>query len=431
MINPNDVNLIIFDMDGTIVPSVPPVYEAIKRAFGRLGWPVTFSQEDIQPFFGLSAPASGGGLYAFIRPEGSHLAWDEIRIKVLAEYPDTFREHLVTYPGVKETLGTLRKRGYRLAQYSNGSVAYLNTIIDTLGIRGCYDHIECVQEKGLTKPALVRKIREKFGGLTAAIVGDRHHDIEAARETGSLAIGALYGYGGDEPEEAGITINKFDDLLSIFDRRRPIFEKIVGEIERRKPAGRPFVIGISGIDCSGKTKFSTALENYLNSKDYQTQLINLDDFHNAKAIRYAGADQADNYFNRSFDISTIIQKLIIPLRERGKHSVTLKLLDLQTDKYEITRKYSFNRHTIVLFEGVFLFRQELAPYIDYKVFLDIPLKLSKERAKTRDPEAALDKYDVKYLPAQRKYLREYPPRQVADMVIDNSNCEYPVIKHCR
>jgi uridine kinase len=164
---------------------------------------------------------------------------------------------------------------------------------------------------------------------------------------------------------------------------------------------------------------------------YETQLISLDDFHNPKAIRYAGENQAENYFHRSFDIETIIQKLLNPLRDKGKQSVTLKLLDLQTDKREITRKYSFNRNTIVLFEGVFLFRQELAPYIDYKIFLDIPLELCKERAKARDPETSINKYDTKYLPAQRKYLREYPPREVADMVIDNTNREYPVIKHYR
>ncbi len=38
----------IFDMDGTIVASVPAVYEAIKRAFKKLGWPVNFfNQSDM------------------------------------------------------------------------------------------------------------------------------------------------------------------------------------------------------------------------------------------------------------------------------------------------------------------------------------------------------------------------------------------------
>ncbi len=219
MVNPNDVNLIIFDMDGTIVPSLPAVYESIKRAFAKLGWEVTFSAEEINQFFGLTTTSTKGGLYEFITPSDSHLTIPEVREKVRQEYAEAFREMAQPYPGVKETLKTLRKRGYQLAQYTNASSMYLDVIMSILDLRKYYDYIECVQENNLTKSELVRKIRERFGGLTAAVVGDRWHDIEAARETGSLAIGALYGYGGEEPEKADITIKSFGELLEIFHRK--------------------------------------------------------------------------------------------------------------------------------------------------------------------------------------------------------------------
>ena len=76
----------------------------------------------------------------------------------------------------------------------------------------------------MTKIELIRKIKDRFGGMEAAVIGDRIHDIEAARETGSLSIGVLFGYGKDEPEQADMTIRKFNDLLDIFDRRLTIFE---------------------------------------------------------------------------------------------------------------------------------------------------------------------------------------------------------------
>ncbi len=223
MINPNDVNLIIFDMDGTIIPSLPAVYESIKRAFTRLGWPVAFKAEDINQFFGVSAASTKGGMYEFITPPDSHLSIPEVRQKVRDEYDAAFREMAQPYPGVKETLRTLRQRGYKLAQYTNASTIYLNVVMSSLGLRDYYDYVECIEDNHLTKPALVKKIREYFGGLTAAIVGDRFHDIEAARENNCLSIGVLFGYGENEPEQADITINKFDDLLAIFDRRVPIW----------------------------------------------------------------------------------------------------------------------------------------------------------------------------------------------------------------
>jgi phosphoglycolate phosphatase-like HAD superfamily hydrolase len=223
MINPNDVNLIIFDMDGTIVPSLPAVYESIKRAFAKLGWPVTFSAAEINQFFGIPTASTKGGMYEFITPSDSHLSIPEVREKVRAEYDGTFRDMLQPYPGVRETLKTLRQRGYKLAQYTNASTLYLNVVMSSLELRDYYDYVECIEDNSLTKPALVRKIREKFGGLNAAIVGDRIHDIEAARENDCLSIGALFGYGGNEPEQADLTINSFDELLSIFDKRMPIW----------------------------------------------------------------------------------------------------------------------------------------------------------------------------------------------------------------
>ncbi len=428
MIIPDDVNLIIFDMDGTIIPSLPAVYESIKRAFARLGWQVTFSPEDINQFFGVSTASTAGGLYEFITPPDSHLTVQEIRERVRAEYDAVFREMAQPYPGVKETLQTLRQRGYKLAQYTNASTMYLNLVMSSLGLRDYFDYIECIQDNNLTKPELVKKIRGYFGGLTAAIVGDRSHDVEAARASDCLSIGVLFGYGENEPEEADLTINKFDDLLSIFDRRLPIFKKITDKIERTKSAEKPFVIGISGIDCSGKTVFTEALEKYLSSRDYPTQVIHLDDFTNPKKVRYSGDDQVENYFNRSFDIQTIIRKLLVPVREKGEYSVSLKAFDVASNKFGANKGYSFSHRTIVIFEGVFLFRKELAAYIDYKIFLDIPEEICLERSRSRDSEEVRQKYEVKYFPAQRKYLRQYPPQKAADMIIDNSHWEYPVIK---
>ena len=66
-----------------------------------------------------------------------------------------------------------------------------------------------------------------------------------------------------------------------------------------------------------------------------------------------------------------------------------------------------------------------------KIFLDIPFEESKKRAKARDMEEVIAKYEVKYLPAQGKYLKEYPPQDTADMIIDNTDWGHPVINFSR
>jgi len=215
------------------------------------------------------------------------------------------------------------------------------------------------------------------------------------------------------------------------DNRTLIFEKILEKIEARNNKDRAFVIGITGIDCSGKSHFANSLNSFLISKDFKTQLISIDDFHNPSSYRYSGVNQADNYFNRSFNISTIIEKLLIPIHESKSCMVSLPILNLETDEYDTEKELVFNHNTIVIFEGVFLFRKELSSYIDYKVFLEITYEESKHRAKIRDSKADLNKYDEKYLPAQRRYLYEYPPSETADIVIDNSEWEHPLSKMIR
>ena len=93
----------------------------------------------------------------------------------------------------------------------------------------------------------------------------------------------------------------------------------------------------------------------------------------------------------------------------------------------LEKEYNFKPNTIVILEGVFLLREELSQYMDYKVFLEIPFEESKRRAEARDPQATMEKYETKYLPAQRKYLSLYPPELHADIIIDNINWEYPSI----
>ncbi len=215
------------------------------------------------------------------------------------------------------------------------------------------------------------------------------------------------------------------------DRRLSLFEQILKEIEARRQEDRAFVIGINGIDCSGKSIFAESFVKFLIARGFTTQTINLDDFHNPRAYRYSGKDQAENYYNKSFNVTGIINNLFVPIHNKDTFSTRLTLLNLLTDGYEIEKEFSFDSDTLVIFEGVFLFRRELSPYIDYKVFLEIPFQESKRRARIRDNKASLRKYDEKYLPAQRKYLEEYPPDETADMIIDNSDWECPGIKLLR
>jgi len=426
MINqPNDHNLLIFDLDGTLMPSSKPVYESVRRAFAKMNLPVLVTEKDIAQSLGDPSDL----FYQALTPPGSKLSWEEVRQKVRVEYIAVLNDFASTYPGVKETLETLRKRGYKLALCSNSGINWFYAAISALNIRAYFDHVECIEDRHYDKAQIINRLKEVYGITSAAVIGDRTSDIEAARQTGSLAVGVLYGYGGKEPEQADITINDFPGLLKIFDRKMPVFDRIKQEIQQRKLKSRAFVVGINGIDLSGKTEFTNALADYLTVNKFKVMVIHLDDSHHPRAYRNSGTDPVENYWTRNFNYELLIRDLLIPIREKQEYSINMTLLDLQSDKYEVQKQFSFDRDTIVLFEGVFLFRQELAAFLDYKVFIDITFAESRRRADIRDVpiygNGMLKRYEEKYWPAQRKYLEQYPPLAIADLVIDNNNWESP------
>lgn len=429
-INPNDIELLIFDLDGTIFPTAQPEFEAIKSALSRLGWnEIKITEGKVKEVMGKTSEE----VYREILSQDKISRWQELAEEVRIQRNYIFPKYIKTFPRTRETLELLKKRGYKLALYTNSPIHYLKLVVSLLNIAEYFDYIECIEENNLTKIELVKKIKNRFSIPESVVIGDRIHDIEAAKGNNALSVGVLYGYGKeDELKKADIKINKFSELTEIFDRKLPVFEKIVTEIKKRKRKNKAFVVGVNGIDTSGKTKFTEALGKFLLSKRYKIQVINLDDFHNPKKIRYSGENQAENYYNKSFDIQTIVNKLLIPIQQKSKFNIKLDTLNLTTDKYETKKSYAFNEDTIVIFEGVFLFRKELSPFIDYKIFIEIPFEESKNRAKVRDVplngEEVLKKYDEKYLPAQKRYLQEFPTSKIADIIIDNTNWEYPKIK---
>ncbi len=430
MKNLNDVNLLIFDLDGTILQSEDANLDAMNKAFLRMNLNIPLNIDDVKVFLG----GSSDDFYKKILPPEKIPYLDKIREKVRDEYYTSFLKFGKLYPDVLKTLDILKKRKYKMAICSNCSVKYLKAVLSVFKIKKFFDCIECTQKYQSTKTELVKKIIKSLGFPKAAFVGDRSVDIAAARENKVPSIGALYGYGCGEAGGADITIDRFSDLAKIFDRKIPIFDKMLEEIAGRKQKDRPFVVGISGIDASGKTDFAKSFEHFLTSRNYKMQMILLDDFHNPKKIRYSGKDEIDSYYNKSFNLALIINRLLNPISRGKDFSIKLKLLDLYTDRFEAERKYFIDRDTVVIFEGVFLFRKELSSYIDYKVFLEIPLKESMHRARNRDTKIfgkeILKKYKSKYMPAQKMYFNQYPPYKVADMVIDNLNWEFPVIKKC-
>lgn len=101
------------------------------------------------------------------------------------------------------------------------------------------------------------------------------------------------------------------------------------------------------------------------------------------------------------------------------------MLDLDSDQYTFKRRYVVSRETIVILEGIFIFRKDLLKYLDLKIFLDVSFACSVKRALDRDQHLPAgqteQRYAEKYHHGQRLYRDLEDPKRAADIIINNDD----------
>jgi uridine kinase len=192
------------------------------------------------------------------------------------------------------------------------------------------------------------------------------------------------------------------------------------------------IVGVTGIDASGKSTMTTLLAEELKRSGLSVEIVRLDDFHQSRADRHpTEIPEPEQYFEHGFDFERLRNEILKPIRDNGILEASLVSLDLLEDAWTAERKYSVSRDTIVLLDGVFLFRPDIAHFLDLIIFLEVDAKIVLERAQQRDVPAhgaeIMQRYETKYLPAQRAYLEEYPSERNADVIIDNNDWENPIV----
>jgi phosphoglycolate phosphatase len=159
--------------------------------------------------------------------------------------------------------------------------------------------------------------------------------------------------------------------------------------------------------------------------------VPLDDFHNPRKVRHQDPDPIQSYFKYAFNLDLLEDALLAPLQRGETVDVTLPVLDLVTDTHTRQKRYHIEPDTLVIIEGVLLFRPPIDAYIDCRVSLHITFEEVLRRARARDvPQygpAFLERYREKYIPIQKRYLAEHRPLERSHFVIDNTDYLHPEI----
>jgi len=220
--------LLIFDLDGTLYRTETSFLETVRRVFREHG---------IAPPGGSEIMANVGDTFAdflaWMKPHGFAIPSEVLGQRIAEIEFEAIRESGQAYPGVRETLRTLKARGYMLAICTNGDAPYAEAVLRRIGVHDQFDAIRTFEDESLPKPAMVAELQTAFHPLRTVMIGDRSHDIEAGRANGCAVIGAAYGFGApEEIESADVVLRSITDLPHHLER-----------LERGAPLGDPPPVG--------------------------------------------------------------------------------------------------------------------------------------------------------------------------------------------
>lgn len=205
-----EVDLFIFDLDGTLSDSKKDVGSAINQTITSLGFdPLT--EDEIVEFVGNGIPRFLSGLAGNDDEAGYH---------IFMKYVEYLGTHLLEttkpFPGVLETLSDIDKKK---AVVTNKLSEMAEKVIVGLGMEAHIDLIVGAETASKMKPdpEPILYAVEEFGvePSRAVMVGDTADDIMSANAAGVISCGVTYGFGKRDDlisAGAGVIIESFPEL---------------------------------------------------------------------------------------------------------------------------------------------------------------------------------------------------------------------------
>lgn len=190
--------MILIDVDGTLVDSVPDLTFCVDEMMKQLDMPLRGEA--------LVRQWVGNGVERLVRRaligqldgEPDEALFERAYPIFIDLYSDNTSKRSRLYPGVREGLDYLHGSGYRLGCVTNKAARFTEPLLQTLGI---YDHFAIVisgdtlpEKKPHPMPLL--HAAEFFGvePAHALMIGDSVSDVKAARAAGFQIVCMSYGY---------------------------------------------------------------------------------------------------------------------------------------------------------------------------------------------------------------------------------------------
>lgn len=188
------IKAVIFDLDGTLVNSLEDLAISTNYALNLFGFPT--HETDKYKYF------IGDGMQKLIErvlPEDNRDS--ETKTKVFDAFINYYSKHYldktVAYDGIHNVLETLKQDGIKIAVVSNKADKMAKIVVEKI-FANIFDFVVGKRDGYPTKPdpKLTLEVIDILGvnPQECAFVGDSGMDMAAAKNSGCLAVGVLWGF---------------------------------------------------------------------------------------------------------------------------------------------------------------------------------------------------------------------------------------------
>lgn len=195
-------DLILFDLDGTLVDSVPDLASAIDTMLKELGL-APAGVDRVGHWVGNGAAvlvsralAAAKGKQFLPDSIDSDLLFARAYDRFLFHYDQSNGEASQLFNGVIDFLEACQQLSKKMAIVTNKPMAFTEVLLQKLGIRHYFCDIaggDSFPEKK-PHPMPLLTLASRNHSLRPLMIGDSMHDVQAARAAGMPVIGVSYGY---------------------------------------------------------------------------------------------------------------------------------------------------------------------------------------------------------------------------------------------